>query len=178
MKYCSIDDCGEKHKARGWCNTHYARWRKNGDPHNPGTWIKGDHPRRFWLKVEKTDECWHWQGHVSQLGYGQFTMDGLTVLAHRFAYEDVVGPIPNGLVIDHLCRVRDCVNPEHLEVVTQAENTRRGLSGVLKPALTHCPSGHDYDEENTRYVQGKYPICRTCDRIRKRVEYRALMEVR
>ena len=77
----------------------------------------------------------------------------------------MVGPIPEGLVIDHLCRVRDCVNPAHLDVVTTGENTRRGLRGVL---TTHCPKGHAYDELNTFIHHGSRD-CRACARERKRL---------
>lgn len=85
---------------------------------------------RFWNKVNKTDACWNWTGAKFYRGYGCFRLNGQSVLAHRVAYELVHGPTPMGLVIDHLCRNTLCVNPDHLEPVTNAENVRRGM--VLK----------------------------------------------
>ncbi|MFJ7023199.1 HNH endonuclease signature motif containing protein [Streptomyces sp. NPDC101117] len=130
---------------------------------------------RFWAKVNKTDTCWLWTGAKTSRGYGQFTTGGRTGMAHRWAYEDRNGPIPGGLPLDHLCRTPSCVNPAHLQPVTQRVNILRGESVVAKnPAKTHCPKGHAYDEINT-YVTRPYPgnpsgarQCRACDRERKR----------
>lgn len=84
---------------------------------------------RFWAKVDKTDSCWLWTASVNQLGYGRFRVDNTTrVTAHRYAYETLVGPIPDGQELDHLCRVRSCVNPAHLEPVSHRENVLRGTS--------------------------------------------------
>lgn len=115
---------------------------------------------RFWSKVDKSGECWEWTAGKYAWGYGQFSVGYKKIRAHRWAYEHLVGPIPEGLVIDHLCRNPPCVNPAHLEPVTGAENTRRG-GNALK---THCPRGHEYDEANTRYCHGSR-FCRACDRI-------------
>ena len=84
---------------------------------------------RFWRKVNKTDRCWLWTGALTGKGYGSFgqTPPGGSVLAHRFAYIREFGAIPDGLVIDHLCRERRCVNPAHLEAVTNRENVVRGV---------------------------------------------------
>jgi hypothetical protein len=115
--------------------------------------------KRFWDKVQITDDCWLWQGSRNDKGYGHIRVDRRLHGAHRVAYELVVGPIPDGLVIDHLCRVRNCVRPDHLETVTNAENLRRGLSGILK---VECVNGHAYTPENTyRYPDGRR-ACRTC----------------
>jgi hypothetical protein len=100
--------------------------------------------KRFWKYVNKTDSCWLWTGWQSEYGYGKFQRDdGAKVMAHRFAYEEVKGPIPEGLVLDHLCRVQTCVNPEHLEPVTNAENILRGESPSAKNARRSlCIRGH------------------------------------
>lgn len=125
---------------------------------------------RFWAKVRKSDGCWVWLGEISHNGYGRFSLTHRKhVQAHRFAYERSVGPIPVGLVIDHLCRTRNCVNPVHLTTVTIGENVRRGIgpavAGARMRAKTHCPSGHPYDAENTRLYQGRR-YCRACRRNR------------
>jgi hypothetical protein len=121
----------------------------------------------FWQRVDKTDGCWLWMGERDPLGYGRFRWRGrksTSVLAHRNAYEMVVGPIPEGLTIDHLCRNPACVNPAHLEPVTNEENVRRGLAGAYNRVKTHCKNGHPFDEENTAVYYGKR-ACRTCRRM-------------
>lgn len=82
---------------------------------------------RFWGKIERRpgSSCWHWIGHVNPNGYGWFSEGGKPILAHRWAYQHFIGPIPDGHHIDHLCRTRDCAKPDHLEAVTQGENNRR-----------------------------------------------------
>ncbi len=121
---------------------------------------------RFWAKVDKTDTCWLWTASQRTNGYGQFAIKhGQVVYAHRFAYEALVGPIPVGLQIDHLCRVRHCVNPSHMEPVTPRENTLRGYGiSVINAAKTHCPQGHLYDARR----QNGDRRCRTCNREEKR----------
>lgn len=131
---------------------------------------------RFWRKVVKTDTCWLWVAGKNSDGYGTF-WDGLRqTRAHRWAYEAVKGAIPNDLHLDHLCRVRHCVNPDHLDPVTNAENARRGEAGLHMQAKaeqrTHCPHGHPWTAENTRLYRGARH-CKTCRRGWKR-EQRAL----
>lgn len=116
---------------------------------------------RFDRKVVRTESCWLWQRYCDRNGYGQVGRDGRVVYAHRAAYEMFVGEIPPGLVIDHLCRNPSCVNPEHLEPVTNKENSRRGLKEALK---THCVNGHPYTSKNVgRGVTGRR-YCRVCKR--------------
>lgn len=130
---------------------------------------------RFMAKVDLTLRCWLWTGTTSR-GYGYITVgkctDGSrrTTTAHRLAYEHFVEPIPDGLHVDHLCRVRNCVNPAHLEPVTCKENCQRGLKGRL---LTHCPRGHPYDEVNTALRPDGRRGCRTCHRDRMAAKYAA-----
>lgn len=136
---------------------------------------------RFWIKVGRcsADECWPWLGARQPNGYGKMGSGGShgrTLLAHRVSYELNVGPIPDGLTIDHLCRNPACVNPAHMEVVTGAENILRGESAAARNSRkTHCPAGHPYDEENTllhRLRTGKYGReCRECNKLRCRDRY-------
>ncbi len=103
---------------------------------------------RFMEKVDKQPAfgCWLWTAAVSKGGYGRFGVDGGVGYAHRWVYEHFIGLVPEGLDIDHLCRVRNCVNPDHLEPVTRGENIRRGRSHTREK--THCPKGHPYSGEN------------------------------
>src|SRR5690349_6193803 len=114
---------------------------------------------RFWSHVLKTESCWLWTGALTK-GYGHFRISPrVEVLAHRFAYEQLVGPIADGLELDHLCRTPACVNPAHLEPVTHAVNMARG---IFVTAAT-CKNGHAWTEENTLRVRGRR-FCRACNR--------------
>ncbi len=127
---------------------------------------------RFWPKVNKTDNCWIWIAYKDKRGYGRFSKrHGRVVLAHKFSYELIHGKVLEGLELDHKCRVRCCANPQHLEPVTHAENSRRGNVGLIQALRTHCPKGHPYDEKNThvRPKNGKRE-CLTCARDRERVK--------
>lgn len=99
---------------------------------------------RFWRKVDLSGDCWIWTASRSTAGYGHIRNDdGRLVVAHRVAYEQRFGPIPDGLVIDHLCRVRACVNPSHMEAVSNRENVLRGQSPNIVAHLTgRCAKGH------------------------------------
>lgn len=121
-------------------------------------------PDSFWSKARRTD-CILWMGAVNSRGYGCFAVNGVSQLAHRLSYEEANGPIPEGLVIDHLCRTHNCVNPEHLEAVTNRENNRRGQA-----VLTECQRGHDWTDPAMVYTRG--------DGRRECVECRRLTQVK
>ena len=118
---------------------------------------------RFWRNVVKTEGCWEWIAFRTKDGYGRFRVGGGKVLAHRFAYELLVGPIPEGLESDHLCRNRGCVNPAHLEPVTQQVNRLRGVGlPALSARKTHCKNGHPFNAANTYHRRDGDRECRTC----------------
>lgn len=121
---------------------------------------------RFESKVERTEGCWLWTANVQPNGYGAFWLDGRNHGAHRIAWWIEHGEIPEGLVIDHLCRVRCCVRPSHLEPVVQQENVRRGLWNREK--IPACPAGHAYSEENTYVRKNGTFKCRACARDKAR----------
>lgn len=172
---CSVGGCENKvglKGARGWCPKHYQRWLNTGSP--TGSTKKPPTPaaQRFWEKVDAAGPCWIWKAAKDGNGYGLFRVDkGHIHRAHRFAYEFLVGPIPDGLVLDHLCRNQACVNPDHLEPVTNDENCRRGIGrDVSQGRRNHCINGHDFTEENT-YINPKgAKVCRTCS-DRSRLKY-------
>lgn len=128
---------------------------------------------RFNEKVRLGDGCWEWTAYVGSNGYGRFYFEGRGALAHRWSYEFYKGQIPEGLVIDHLCRNRSCVNPEHL-AVAQSVNVLRGLGPQVVEErgglVTHCPQGHQYTEENT-YRGGRGRTCVTCKKANARAYY-------
>ena len=119
---------------------------------------------RIWKRISVTGDCWLWTGAKTNKGYGQIRSDDHRQLAyvHRIIYELFSGPIPPGMQIDHLCRVRNCVKPQHLEVVTARENVLRGHGPAAANAIkTHCKHGHEFNEANTR-ASGGQRRCRIC----------------
>ena len=121
---------------------------------------------RLLSQVTYQDDHWLFgNGPGTRTGYGRIRIDGKTHNAHRVSFEIFKGKIPDGLQIDHLCRVRHCINPDHLEAVTQQENIRRQLL-----AHTHCPHGHELTPENVRF-DGKVNRCITCYRARYQARY-------
>ena len=118
-------------------------------------------------RISITSGCWPWIGSVQGGGYGIIQRHRKNILAHRAVYELLVGKIPDGLTLDHLCRNRICVNPAHLEPVTNRENRMRGYSPpAIYARRTHCSKGHDYTPHNTRIAPKGFRICLTCERAR------------
>lgn len=128
---------------------------------------------RFWGMVERADDtaCFEWRGHVRGTGalqYGGFEVDHKRFSAHRWIYEQLIGPIPEGLELDHLCGNSICVNPAHLEPVTRLENVRRSSSPAgINARKTHCHRGHPFDEANTIWTRR----CRCCRSIQNRATH-------
>jgi hypothetical protein len=135
---------------------------------------------RFWAKVDKGPglfDCWLWTGGQNGAGYGQFHMDGgdgrRQRYAHRLAYEWLVGPIPDGMTLDHLCRTPRCVRPDHLEVVTMGVNVLRGNGLSAKRARqTTCKAGHPFDRLVTDADGHIHRLCTICQRANRARYYR------
>lgn len=159
-KTCSIDGCGSvvgKNSARGWCFRHYQRWQRHGDPLGgaPERPVMTDE-ERFWSRVTKTESCWNWTGTKSDSGYGLISINGTVNRAHRLAWELLVGPIPEGIHIDHRCMNKSCVNPEHLRHATHKQNSEhlalrstnksgyRGVSFSTKRGAWRVQISHNY----------------------------------
>ncbi len=172
---CSIPDCAARRRARGWCNKHYSRWLTHGDPLvtlRPE--MEQLEAERFWPKVEKTGACWLWTGALAG-GSGQFWAGGKLVQAHRWAYEQANGPIPEGLTLDHLCRNRACVEVTHLEPVTNRVNILRGIGATaLNARKARCKRGHRFTPENIYTRENGGRNCRQCKRARDRSRARRI----
>jgi hypothetical protein len=127
---------------------------------------------RFWSRVERTPTCWLWRGALRR-GYGNFSAGGEVMAVHRYSWERANGPIPDGLQIDHICRVRNCVRPSHLRVVDQRTNVLAGIAPTAENARkTHCPKGHEYTRRwNGR--MGWQRVCTTCRSENARRRYQA-----
>jgi hypothetical protein len=173
---CSIvedgERCGKTARMRGWCSMHHQRFLRHGDPLIAGRRvITGSVEDRLWGRVDKTETCWLWTGHTAGEGYGVISVDGRDAYVHRLVHEWLVGPIPEGYEVDHLCRVRLCVRPEHLEAVTQQENHRRAMAyrRAKHAARTHCRHGHPW-KTNAYFDRGRRR-CRTCQRAAQRAWY-------
>lgn len=160
---CEAEGCTRPHFARGFCKMHYQRLKKKGTIAIPPKSM----PRheRVWLYVDKSNSCWEWTGSRVN-GYGRYKNDP----AHRYVYELLIGPIPAGLQLDHLCRNRACVNPDHLEPVTQRENMRRADVALgIRSAVTHCKHGHEFTPENTIQRSDGGRRCAICRREASRI---------
>lgn len=201
---CKIEGCDKPASSRGWCVAHYTRWHRHGDPLATSR-IVGDDEARFWAKVDRTGPlveprpdlgaCWLWTGTRTQDGYGQFghnpsaTSKRVLVGAHRYVYEQFVGPIPDGFQVDHICHNiaaeaglchggdscvhRACCNPAHLEAVSGKTNALRSLGvTAVNARKTHCARGHEFTPENTHITQAGGRVCQTCRRAYN-AKYRA-----
>lgn len=172
---CSVDECSRPVYGRGWCRPHYRSWCRHGDPlaAKPQLRIEGDANSRFWARVGKPallsvrrpdlGPCHPWLPKPnSKSGYGQWYHPKFgKTYAHVIAYRLSGGTIPDGWQVDHLCFVRICCNPAHLEAVTPGENLRRAAS-----SRTHCKYGHPFNEENTHVAKDGHRVCRVCWRRR------------
>jgi hypothetical protein len=183
---CSEPDCEKAGPlTRGRCKTHYKAWRRSAGENFVS--LNHDPVARFWEKVDKRDpdECWPWRAAIEPSGYPTYraTYQGVRFTkAHRFAYHITVGPVPDGLDLDHLCHTRDedcragnecphrrCCNPAHLEPVTERVNVLRGRSASADNARKmRCDHGHLLAGDNLRIEPDGSRRCRTCNRTNQR----------
>ncbi len=180
MTACAVDGCESVVTSRGWCRRHYKRWLRNGDP-TVRRRIDGELIDRVLARLDKQGpiatnnpelgRCWEWTGSRDQHGYGKIMRDGVPAYVHRVAYELLIGPIPDGMQLDHFAcdnGAGGCGNPFHCRPVTQRENLLRsdGFAAVNLAKMS-CPQGHPYDEINTRFNRQGWRACRACDSARR-----------
>lgn len=167
IRECSVVSCGRDYEAKGYCHSHYEALRRNGQ--RPTVAYPKTVEERFMRRVDKSPSGhWMWTGSTASQGrYGVFFKGGKNMPAHRAAWEIWQGAIPEGHVIDHLCRQTLCVRPEHLEPKTQQMNILAGTApAALNAAKTHCHKGHAFTIDNTRVTPGGRRVCRACARGR------------
>ncbi len=177
---CGFPGCDRLEYAKGVCHSHYAQQAKGKTltPLHSTTRPDGTPPRIEYDEVpcpnlELKGPCRIIRGFKNKKGYAQVCLNYRMVAAHRYVWELECGPIPKGLVIDHQCRNRACVNVNHLRVVTVKVNSTENVVGSapqIMAAKTHCPKGHAYDEENTYHRPSGGRQCRACERKRS-MEY-------
>jgi hypothetical protein len=180
VKDCAVSWCDRTAVARDYCRRHYHRLVRYGDPEG-GKYYEGlPVVERILRRIVLTDTgCWEWQGYADVHGYGQMGLGNKVYLVHRLSYEAHVGPIPDGMMIDHLCRYPRCVNPAHLDVVTPRENLMRSdlTFAGRKARQTSCIHGHLFDEKNTWVSKDGRRKCRKCSARNQRARYHRLKEV-
>jgi hypothetical protein len=152
---------------------HYARWRLHGDVSDD--WARrgtSDAKQRHVLMAKMRVDplgCWAWTGTKTAAGYGQMRVAGRREYVHRISYQLHKGAIPDGLAIDHLCRNRACINPEHLEAVHPKTNAMRGRApGILAYWANRCFKGHEFTPKNTITTPSGHRRCRTCENASQR----------
>lgn len=171
---CSVAECDRTPRAFGMCSVHRSQLARTGDlPKVAQKPVRDD----IWSRVDATGDCWQWTGDKSRSASGAYygiisTANGdrrTRTGAHRFVYELLVGPVPEGLQIDHLCRNTLCVNPDHLEPVSGTVNINRmpWNSYIKNARKSRCKHGHEFTPENTKVYAGRRQ-CATCIKRRER----------
>lgn len=170
---CSIAECNRPVYVKQMCSSHYHqefKARKNPDRKRR---VNITEAERFWQYVQKTETCWNWTGGCSSSGYGVFATGSRVngtlrcISAHRYVLTLFGQELQPALQIDHLCRNRVCVNPDHLEQVTAKVNTLRSTApSAVNAQKTECHRGHPFDDVNTYFAKGGHRQCRTCGQDR------------
>lgn len=176
QRTCTYPGCTDRYNSLGLCLKHYTRLRKTGRLELA---TRPTPEERFWAKVDKDGpvsqvrpdlgRCWLWTASRNRDGYGQFGWQGKSVGAHRIGFEMDGEKIPEGLTVDHLCRVRHCIRRSHMEAVSQSVNWARGTFAERRSEYhesrrrsRHCKSGHEYTEANTLRTTSGHRACRQC----------------
>jgi hypothetical protein len=164
-RICKVINCESNIKSKGYCTKHYLRWWRYGDTSYVKN-LKGKAIDRFYFMIDKTNTCWNWKGSLDKGGYGRIADDeGWNDMAHRWSYKNFVGDIPDGLVLDHICKNTKCVNPKHLRPVTHKQNIiDYGVSNAsfLNSQKTHCIHNHELSLDNIYIYKGKRGATRVC----------------
>lgn len=174
---CEVPGCPKISVKMGLCGTHYHRQSTYGNLHEVRGLNNTPFEERLWIQTDKDGpvpehapelgQCWIWTGTINNKGYGAIKRDDKVVGAHRAAYELLVGPIPKGLDLDHLCRNPPCINPSHMEPVTHRENVMRGVGAcALNARKTECKHGHSFNDPKNLGINAWGRFCRECQRQR------------
>lgn len=177
-KKCKVDGCDRPSRCFGMCGKHYQRVYKHGDPHYTKMPSLGLPLRdRLLMNCKTVGDCWEWTGAKNK-GYGRIQIahpERKSRQVHRVAYEIYIGPIPEGLTLDHLCRNKACFNPSHLEPVTAVENVLRGNNfSAINKRKTQCMHGHPFDKQNTAWDVHRGVTrrrCKACSKVNAKKRY-------
>lgn len=184
-KLCLFPDCGRPQESFGYCSGHRQQHRRGAEltplvvQRKRGTAPAVVCDECACPFPELGTPCHIVRGEPLDTGYFQVSFLSRTMPLHRYIWEREFGPIPKGMVVDHVCRERTCCNVDHLRVVTQKQNVHENCVGncfQLELAKTHCPQNHPYDDTNTSYRKDGSRICRQCHRERSARRYHQRME--
>lgn len=165
---CSVNKCTRAHEGHGYCHSHLAAYKRTGEP--PTRAFPETRLERLMAKIRVDGAHWIWTGSTASDGrYGAFFMGDRVIPAHRASWILHGRKVAADEVLDHICRITLCVNPDHLRPLTQRENILAGVApAALNARKTHCYRGHEFTAENTRITPAGRRVCRSCARMRKK----------